>query len=131
MFGVPKPGGRVQIADIANGKPVAEAALANVDLWTACIADGLPREAWRSMPEEVDFVDVRVSDPYGTLGGRAARPRRASSRSTATRCWRASRGERAAALSEARAMPALPRSRARVQTGAATKRTDRVPDRSR
>lgn len=30
-----RPGGRLQFADIANGKPVPEAALANVDLWTA------------------------------------------------------------------------------------------------
>ena len=30
-----RPGGRLQFADIANGKPVPEAALRNVDLWTA------------------------------------------------------------------------------------------------
>ena len=30
-----KPGGRLQFADIANGKPVLEAAIKNVDLWTA------------------------------------------------------------------------------------------------
>jgi len=30
-----KPGGRLQFADIANGKPVPEAAIANIDLWTA------------------------------------------------------------------------------------------------
>ncbi len=29
-----RPGGRLQFADIANGKPVPEAALRNVDLWT-------------------------------------------------------------------------------------------------
>lgn len=30
-----RPGGWLQFADIANGRPVPEAALANVDLWTA------------------------------------------------------------------------------------------------
>jgi arsenite methyltransferase len=29
-----KPGGRLQFADIATGKPVPEAALRNIDLWT-------------------------------------------------------------------------------------------------
>jgi SAM-dependent methyltransferase len=30
-----KPGGRLQFADIANGKPVPESAIKNIDLWTA------------------------------------------------------------------------------------------------
>ena len=30
-----KPGGYLQFADIANGKPVPEAAISNIDLWTA------------------------------------------------------------------------------------------------
>lgn len=30
-----KPGGRLQFADIANSKPVPEAAIADIDLWTA------------------------------------------------------------------------------------------------
>jgi len=30
-----RPGGHVQFADIANGKPVPAAAIANIDLWTA------------------------------------------------------------------------------------------------
>jgi len=29
-----RPGGRLQFADIANGKPVPEAAVRNIDLWT-------------------------------------------------------------------------------------------------
>ena len=35
IWRVLKPGGHLQFADIANGKPVPEAAVANVDLWTA------------------------------------------------------------------------------------------------
>ena len=30
-----RPGGRLQFADIANGQPVPEAAVNNIDLWTA------------------------------------------------------------------------------------------------
>jgi len=30
-----RPGGRLQFGDIANGKPVPEAAIHNIDLWTA------------------------------------------------------------------------------------------------
>jgi len=30
-----RPGGKFQFADIANGKPVPEAAIRNIDLWTA------------------------------------------------------------------------------------------------
>jgi ubiquinone/menaquinone biosynthesis C-methylase UbiE len=35
MYRVLRSGGHVQFADIANGKPVPESALRNVDLWTA------------------------------------------------------------------------------------------------
>lgn len=35
IFRVLRPGGRLQFADIANSKPVPEAAIQNIDLWTA------------------------------------------------------------------------------------------------
>jgi SAM-dependent methyltransferase len=35
IFRVLRPGGRIQFADIANGNPVPESAMRNVDLWTA------------------------------------------------------------------------------------------------
>lgn len=35
VFRVLKPGGWLQFADIANGKPIPEAAVENIDLWTA------------------------------------------------------------------------------------------------
>jgi len=34
IYRVLKPGGRLQFADIANGAPVPEAAVCNIDLWT-------------------------------------------------------------------------------------------------
>jgi arsenite methyltransferase len=35
IFRVLRPGGHLQFADIANGKPVPAAAIQNIDLWTA------------------------------------------------------------------------------------------------
>jgi arsenite methyltransferase len=35
IFRVLRPGGRLQFADIANGTPVPESAIRNIDLWTA------------------------------------------------------------------------------------------------
>jgi SAM-dependent methyltransferase len=35
IYRVLRPGGRLQFADIANGVPVPEAAIRNIDLWTA------------------------------------------------------------------------------------------------
>jgi SAM-dependent methyltransferase len=35
VFRVLRPGGRLQFADIANGRPVPEGALRGIDLWTA------------------------------------------------------------------------------------------------
>ena len=35
IYRVLRPGGRLQFADIANGKPVPESAIQNIDLWTA------------------------------------------------------------------------------------------------
>lgn len=35
IWRVLRPGGRLQFADIANGKPVPASAIANIDLWTA------------------------------------------------------------------------------------------------
>jgi len=35
IYRILRPGGRLQFADIANGKPVPESAIRNIDLWTA------------------------------------------------------------------------------------------------
>ena len=36
----------LQFADIANGKALPEAAVCDIDLWTGCIAGGLPVDEW-------------------------------------------------------------------------------------
>jgi SAM-dependent methyltransferase len=35
LWRIMRPGGRLQLSDIANGKPVPESAIRNIDLWTA------------------------------------------------------------------------------------------------
>jgi ubiquinone/menaquinone biosynthesis C-methylase UbiE len=35
IYRILKPGGYLQFADIANSKPVPQAAVENIDLWTA------------------------------------------------------------------------------------------------
>jgi ubiquinone/menaquinone biosynthesis C-methylase UbiE len=35
LWRILRPGGRLQFGDIANGKPVPESAVRNIDLWTA------------------------------------------------------------------------------------------------
>jgi ubiquinone/menaquinone biosynthesis C-methylase UbiE len=35
IWRVLRPGGHLQFADIANGKPVPDSAIKNIDLWTA------------------------------------------------------------------------------------------------
>jgi arsenite methyltransferase len=64
-----RPGGRLQFADIAVGKPVPAAATCDVDLWTDCIAGGLSREQWRAVMAEAGFVDIEVGPPIDTFGG--------------------------------------------------------------
>ena len=46
VYRVLRDGGTLAFADIANGKPVPEAAVCEIDLWTGCIAGGLPIDEW-------------------------------------------------------------------------------------
>ena len=64
-----RPGGRLQLADIAVGVEVPEEAVCNIDLWTDCIAGGLSRDRWQEALERAGFVDVRVGPPVDTFGG--------------------------------------------------------------
>jgi SAM-dependent methyltransferase len=67
-----RSGGVLQFADIANGKPLPEAAVCEIDLWTGCIAGGLPVDDWCGAITAVGFVDVSVGmavDAFGGSGG--------------------------------------------------------------
>jgi SAM-dependent methyltransferase len=67
-----RPGGVLQFADIANGKPLPEAAVCEIDLWTGCIAGGLPVDDWCEAIAGAGFTDISVSadvDAFGGSGG--------------------------------------------------------------
>lgn len=60
MFRVLKPGGRLQIADIALQKPVPEDAKSDVTLWTGCIAGGLLKAQLEQKVSAAGFKNVEV-----------------------------------------------------------------------
>lgn len=64
-----RPGGALQFADIANGKPLPEAAVCELDLWTGCIAGGLPVDDWCAAIEGAGFDDVSVGLAVDAFGG--------------------------------------------------------------
>ena len=69
IFRILRPGGVLQFADIANGRPIPAAALRDIDLWTGCIAGGLPRAGWHKMLENSGFTDVVTGPAVDTFGG--------------------------------------------------------------
>ena len=74
-----RPGGVLQFADIANGKPLPEAAVCEIDLWTGCIAGGLPVDDWCAAITGAGFTDVSVglaSTPSAVGGEQRPRLRR-------------------------------------------------------
>lgn len=71
-YRVLRPGGAIQFADIANGKPLPEAAVCEIDLWTGCIAGGLPVDEWCRHLTEAGFTGISVGlavDAFGGSGG--------------------------------------------------------------
>jgi arsenite methyltransferase len=64
-----KPGGVIQFADIANGKPLPEQAVCNIDLWTGCVGGGKPVDDWCSLLTDAGFTDVSVGPAIDAFGG--------------------------------------------------------------
>jgi SAM-dependent methyltransferase len=60
MYRVLKPGGCIQIADIALQKPVPEGSKRDVALWTGCIAGGLLKAQLQRKVEAAGFKDIEV-----------------------------------------------------------------------
>jgi SAM-dependent methyltransferase len=61
MFRVLKPGGRIQIADIALQKPVPEGSKSDVTLWTGCIAGGLLKAQLERKVMAAGFSTIEVT----------------------------------------------------------------------
>jgi arsenite methyltransferase len=63
-----RPGGRLQFADIVNGKPVSEAAIRIIALWMDRIAGSLPYAGWERMLEDAGFADIEIGAAVDTFG---------------------------------------------------------------
>jgi len=69
IFRVLRPGGHLQFADIAIGRPVPDEAVCNIDLWTDCIAGGLSCDGWQQVIRDAGFATVESGQPVDTFGG--------------------------------------------------------------
>jgi ubiquinone/menaquinone biosynthesis C-methylase UbiE len=67
-----RPGGRLAVADIVSARPLKERTRRNVELWAACVAGAIPREAYVQTLETAGFrvQEVRTND-YDFLSERA------------------------------------------------------------
>lgn len=68
-FRVLRPGGAMVFADIANGRPVPDAAACEIDLWTGCIGGSQPLDAWKQLLDTAGFADIEVGPPIDAFGG--------------------------------------------------------------
>lgn len=68
-YRVLRPGGVIEFADIANGNPVPDAAVCEIDLWTGCIAGGKPVDEWEQLLTDAGFGEVTVGPPVDAFGG--------------------------------------------------------------
>lgn len=64
-----RPGGWLQIADIAADGHVPDAARSDIGLWTDCIAGSRSVEDWCRLIEDAGFADLSVGLPTDTFGG--------------------------------------------------------------
>jgi arsenite methyltransferase len=64
-----RPGGWLQVADIAATAEVPEAARCDIDLWTDCIAGSLSVDDWCQAITDAGFADIAVGLATDTFGG--------------------------------------------------------------
>jgi ubiquinone/menaquinone biosynthesis C-methylase UbiE len=57
-----RPGGRIQIADIALSEPVSEESKANPELWAECIVGAEPEDEYLDLVRSAGFEDIAVID---------------------------------------------------------------------
>jgi hypothetical protein len=67
-----RPGGRLAIADIVNGRALKERTRRNVELWAACIAGATPRSTYVAALEAngLELKELRTND-YRFISERA------------------------------------------------------------
>jgi SAM-dependent methyltransferase len=69
IYRVLRPGGHLQFADIAVGRPVPADAVCNIDLWTDCIAGGLSCDGWREVMRVAGFTELEIGPPVDAFDG--------------------------------------------------------------
>jgi hypothetical protein len=70
-----RPGGVLQIADIAVGVAVPHEAKCDIELWTDCIAGGQSVNEWCDLITAAGFTELAVGFPTDTFGGAAGESR--------------------------------------------------------
>jgi arsenite methyltransferase len=64
-----RPGGVLQIADIAVGQEVPDAARCDIGLWTDCIAGARSIDEWCDLITDAGFSEISVGMATDTFGG--------------------------------------------------------------
>ena len=59
-----RPGGALQFADVATGRPVPAAAACDLDLRAFCLGGGLTLTAWQELLEHAGFTNLTISAPF-------------------------------------------------------------------